>query len=291
MPYFGSSPATTALTSANIADSAITTAKINADAVTSAKIAAGVVVASDIATDTITADKIAAGAVGTSELAADSVTAAKIGDDVIDSEHYVAASIDNAHLADDAVDSDELAAGAVDLAHLSASGSASSSTFLRGDNSWQAAGGGKILQVVQSLKTDTFTHTGDAVFTDVTGMSKAITISAGSDVLVICSMSISMTAGSFWQGQLLRGSTPIFIGDAAGSRTRCTFGSVGVANTNDFATFVGLDIAPGAATYTYKAQIRLNASGNTLYLNSPPSTSDAAAYGRFASTFILMEIA
>ena len=116
--------------------------RINDDAVTSAKIAAGVVVASDIAADTITAAKIAAGAVGTSELAADSVTAAKIADDVLNSEHYVAASIDNEHLADDAVDSDELAAGAVDLAHLSASGSASSSTFLRGDNSWAAPGSG-----------------------------------------------------------------------------------------------------------------------------------------------------
>jgi len=57
-------------------------------------------------------------------------------DNSIDSDHYVDGSIDNAHLADDAVDSDELAAGAVDIAHLSASGSAGSSTFLRGDNSW-----------------------------------------------------------------------------------------------------------------------------------------------------------
>ena len=55
-------------------------------------------------------------------------------DNSIDSDHYVDGSIDNAHLADDAVDSDELAAGAVDIAHLSASGSAGSSTFLRGDN-------------------------------------------------------------------------------------------------------------------------------------------------------------
>ena len=59
-----------------------------------------------------------------------------IPDDAIDSEHYVAGSIDNEHLADDAVDSDELASGAVDIDHLSATGTASSSTFLRGDNTW-----------------------------------------------------------------------------------------------------------------------------------------------------------
>ena len=35
----------------------------------------------------------------------------------------------------------------VDIADLSASGTASSSTFLRGDNSWAAAGGGKIIKV------------------------------------------------------------------------------------------------------------------------------------------------
>ena len=39
-----------------------------------------------------------------------------------------------------AVDSSELASGAVDIAHLSATGTASSSTFLRGDNSFASAG-------------------------------------------------------------------------------------------------------------------------------------------------------
>ena len=39
-----------------------------------------------------------------------------------------------------AVNSSELASGAVDIAHLSATGTASSSTFLRGDNSFASAG-------------------------------------------------------------------------------------------------------------------------------------------------------
>ena len=49
-----------------------------------------------------------------------------IADDAIDSDHYAAGSIDNEHLADDAVGIDE----------LSATGTASGSTFLRGDNAW-----------------------------------------------------------------------------------------------------------------------------------------------------------
>ena len=58
----------------------------------------------------------------------DSIDESKIADNGIDSEHYNDGSIDNAHLADDAVG----------VAELSATGTASSSTFLRGDNSWQA---------------------------------------------------------------------------------------------------------------------------------------------------------
>ena len=89
-------------------------------------------------------------------------------DESIDSDHYVDGSIDEAHIADDAVTADKLAnaintaiaantakttnathtgdvtgataltiaTDAVDIAMLSATGTANSSTFLRGDNSW-----------------------------------------------------------------------------------------------------------------------------------------------------------
>ena len=52
-----------------------------------------------------------------------------------------AVPLTSADIQDGSVDSSELVDGSVDLAHLSASGTASSSTFLRGDNSWVAAGG------------------------------------------------------------------------------------------------------------------------------------------------------
>jgi hypothetical protein len=78
----------------------------------------------------------------------------------VDSDQYVDGSIDNAHLADDAVDSDELAAGSVDIAHLSATGTAGSGNYLRGDNSWQSAGGGKLVQIVAAQSTTSTTITG-----------------------------------------------------------------------------------------------------------------------------------
>ena len=81
----------------------------------------------------------AAAALSSSDIATDAVGAAQIAANAVDSSEIAAGAVDNAHLADDAVDSDELAAGSVDIAHLSASGTAGSGNFLRGDNSWQAA--------------------------------------------------------------------------------------------------------------------------------------------------------
>ena len=101
------------------ARAAIVSADINDGIITSAHIASDTVVAADIASDAITL----------LELADNSVDTAAIVADAIDSQHYAAASIDNEHLADDAVG----------VAELSATGTASSSTFLRGDNAWEAA--------------------------------------------------------------------------------------------------------------------------------------------------------
>ena len=69
-----------------------------------------------------------AGSTSASDLVSGTLPIARIANDAIDSIHYAAASIDNEHLADDAVG----------VAELSATGTASSSTFLRGDNSWTA---------------------------------------------------------------------------------------------------------------------------------------------------------
>ena len=64
-------------------------------------------------------------------------------------------TVDNGTMADNAINSAEIAAGAVDLAHLSSTGTAGSGNFLRGDNTWQAAGGGKILKAEHGKNTST----------------------------------------------------------------------------------------------------------------------------------------
>jgi len=92
------------------------------------------------------------GTVETGTWEATAIEGAYIADDAIDSQHYVDGSIDNQHLADDAVDSDELAAGAVDLTHLSATGTTDSTTYLRGDNTWDVPTGSSTI-VTENQRT------------------------------------------------------------------------------------------------------------------------------------------
>ena len=89
----------------------------------------------------------------------------------VDSDHYVDGSIDNAHLADDAVDSDELAAGSVDIAHLSASGTAGSGNFLRGDNSWTAVTSPAITSIAGTAANQILTDDGDATVTSESNLT------------------------------------------------------------------------------------------------------------------------
>ncbi|MDP7368312.1 MAG: hypothetical protein QGH83_13770, partial [Candidatus Pacebacteria bacterium] len=60
-------------------------------------------------------------------------------DSIVDTAGITDDAVTAAKIAANAVDSSEIAAGSVDIAHLSASGTAGSGNFLRGDNSWTAA--------------------------------------------------------------------------------------------------------------------------------------------------------
>tara|TARA_R100000458_G_scaffold6653_1_gene5297 strand:+ start:317 stop:934 length:618 start_codon:yes stop_codon:yes gene_type:complete len=73
-------------------------------------------------------------------------------------------------LPDGVVDNGCMADDAIAIADLAATGTASASTFLRGDNSWQAAGGGKLVAVSQgtystnsSTTSESYVDTGLAV--------------------------------------------------------------------------------------------------------------------------------
>ena len=120
----------------HIAENIINAEHFADDVIHSSHYSAGSIDTEHIANDQITNALMADDAIDSDQIADDAVDNAHLADDAVDSDQIADGAVDNVHLADDAVDSDELAAGAVDIAHLSASGSAGSSTFLRGDNSW-----------------------------------------------------------------------------------------------------------------------------------------------------------
>jgi len=150
------------------------------------------------------------------------------------------------------------------------------------------------IQIVSTTKTDTFTTT-STTFTDITGLSVTITPSNSSNrILVICDTTITAGggAGGFYGVRLMRDSTAIDIGDAAGSRVQSSYGAR--TNSDDNVTktgaFIVLDAPATTSAITYKLQAIVY-SGGTIYINRQLTDTDSNGYGRFASTITVMELA
>jgi hypothetical protein len=154
----------------------------------------------------------------------------------------------------------------------------------------------RVLQVVSTTKTDTFT-TSSTSFTDITGLTVSITPSAtSSKILIFATVNISGTAAAATDPavQLVRDSTAIFIGDTAGNRTRATFGTLIAAGSvsNNLlvspANATHLDSPNTTSATTYKLQMRV--SGNTGTVNRNGGDTDVSTNYRMASSITVMEI-
>ena len=149
-----------------------------------------------------------------------------------------------------------------------------------------------ILQVVAATKTDTFTTTSGS-FTDVTGLSVSITpYATTSKILVLATLSACAGNGSYYHARVVRGSTAIFIGDAAGSRAQTWF-TTSNSVTLETRSMMHLDSPATTAATTYKIQIQMvvGAGSPTLYVNRTPTDANDAFTARTASNITVMEVA
>jgi len=153
-------------------------------------------------------------------------------------------------------------------------------------------GFGKVLQVVSTTKTDTFASSAGS-WVDVTGLSVSITpASTSSQILVIVTMQgSSVNSGSMF-ARLVRNSTAIAVGDAAGNRTRASFG-MDTNATVDYAITGAthfLDSPATTSAVTYKMQVNSGDTGGSARVNYSSSDADSLYNGRYASTITAIEV-
>ena len=152
-----------------------------------------------------------------------------------------------------------------------------------------AAGGGKVLQVVQTVKTDT-SSIASASMVDL-GISTTITpTSSSSKILAIASLNIGGAGGARGGVNLLRGTTDILLADTASNRIRAS--SINYPPHNSFTSSTDityLDSPSTTSATTYKIQGSMEGS-NTMFLNRSYTDTDADTWYRGTSTLTLMEI-
>jgi hypothetical protein len=150
-----------------------------------------------------------------------------------------------------------------------------------------------VVQVKSTTKTDTFTTTSSSM-TDVTGLSVSITPTSASN-LVLVNVSLSAcgpTGSAALQGQLVRDSTAIALGDTAGSRTRTTINNIeNPAPSALSLNVMFLDSPATTSATTYKLQIRSNSSPATVFVNRSSTDTDNNQFARSISTITVMEVA
>jgi dipeptidyl aminopeptidase/acylaminoacyl peptidase len=154
------------------------------------------------------------------------------------------------------------------------------------------SGGGKVLQVVSTTKTDTFTSTSTSAV-DVTGLSVTITPSAAtSKILVFVTVNgngFSGSNGSYFI--LVRGATDIAFPASPGSRS-AGFGNIYLAdNAQVGSTSINhLDEPATTSATTYKVQGFGTNATNGFFVNRSNTDSNALQFARTVSAITVMEI-
>ena len=158
---------------------------------------------------------------------------------------------------------------------------------------------GNIIQVKQTVKTDTFSSTSDT-FTDLTGLSVSMAASSASNkILIRAILQYGVSNNGYAFGRLLKDSTAIGLGGASGFSN---VESVGfplvypdIANseyTVQTVSYEFLTTAGDTSSHTYKLQGRQHVGGSyTFYINRTHVHSNQVYLGSYISTITAMEVA
>lgn len=178
------------------------------------------------------------------------------------------------------------ASGAAGLVPASGGGT---TNFLRADGTFAApaGSGGAIVKVVAAVKTDTATVTGT---TPATVFSASITpASASNRIAIVAMLSVGQATSQATFVDILRGSTAILQGDAAGSRRRITTSHYTNQNGQFQSVSVVADDLPATtSSTTYNVQISSNGTGS-VFLNRSSTDTDSNIFARGASSILLIE--
>ena len=154
-------------------------------------------------------------------------------------------------------------------------------------------GGGGIIQVVSTTKTDTFDTTSTS-FVDITGLSVSITPKfSTSKILVTYHTNASMEDDGYRGGlRLMRDSTAIFVGDSAGSRPQLSNHLVEATGTQQQFSYSGqtLDSPATTSAVTNKVQAISLDSGRQININKSYGDGNDALNARTASSITVMEV-
>ena len=155
-------------------------------------------------------------------------------------------------------------------------------------------GNGGIIQVVQTVKTDTFVMSSNGYsWHDVTGLSVTITPQDSSNnVLVIPSLNMAGEQAHRHGFRLLRGSTAVFIGDANSDNQRAlVFQGNPPTNANNYHyTPVCLDDPATSSAVTYKIQVRGEQDSTEIFINRTQNSNTGGDFFRGCSTITAMEV-
>lgn len=141
----------------------------------------------------------------------------------------------------------------------------------------------RVLQVVSTTKTDSFSTTSTS-YVDITGLSVTITPSStSSQILVLTGVAMSADASGRMSVQLKRGTTDIAIstGFAGSNQTSASFNTIYISQ---YVSIAHLDSPATTSATTYKFQAKVAAG--TGYINAQ---SGATTHGN-VSTLTVMEI-